>query len=123
MNLDYIAGFIDGEGSIGAYRWNNNVVFRLQIGNTNYQVLEDIKIYLEGIGIRCNKITTQLKKNEKHKTSYVLAITARRDLIPLLVQILDKLVIKKDKAKYIIEHCNLSSSNSSFNIEELRSIN
>lgn len=64
MNLAYVAGLMDGEGSIGFTRSRNVVIPRVSITNTDLELLEDLKAAFGG---HIQKLT---RTNDKWKTAY-----------------------------------------------------
>ncbi|NFA89743.1 hypothetical protein EXM30_04850 [Clostridium botulinum] len=102
----YIAGIIDGEGSIMLLRFHNNQFPSpcISISSTTIELLEWIKSVTK-VG------TIKRKKNyntEKHTDSFTYTIKYN-DAINLLIQIEPYLVIKnkKTRARLIIENTNL----------------
>ena len=92
MDLNYLAGFIDGEGSFGIYKNKNCFVFHLSIANTNLQILEKIQKEYGG------KIHKTIKKG-KYKTIYYLCWWGL-EAVELSKKIKDKLEIKNNKQKF-----------------------
>lgn len=95
----YIAGFWDGEGSIGVWRCNRRErrtsgTFRvgMMAGNTNLEVLESIRA-----DIGAGTISEKASKNPKHKTLYSLVIS-QGIAYKLLPMLLPYLRIKKHQA-------------------------
>jgi len=65
----YIAGFFDGEGTIGVYKdkRNNNISLKSEIMNTNLEILKRIKSVFKGeIYIRKKQ-----EKQPEHKQQWV----------------------------------------------------
>ena len=73
MNLDYLAGFIDGEGTIGFTKGPTNMVPYISISNTNFNVLEEIKNYLLAEGIT-SRLIVKKQRNERWAIAYALLI-------------------------------------------------
>lgn len=99
VDMGYIAGFMDGEGSI-TYSMSafTRTQHRIQIGNSNPEVISWIHGIL-GIGvIRVNKA----RKNQ-HLDSYVLNLERQGDVWGFLVMIYPYLRIKQLKAISVIE--------------------
>ena len=94
MNWDYLAGFVDGEGSIGitSMRKGQQFVPFLSIGNTNQQILKDIRDFL-AIGYVTNGYNS--KRNAKTIYHYKLE---GRSLLPVLLSLTPLLVVKKQQA-------------------------
>ena len=101
----YIAGFIDGEGSIGLSdrgkeaRKTRDLIYimKISISNTNRDVLEWIRLKI-GFG----SIYTARKGNNKHKQSYQWAIVGRR-CVDLLEWIYPYLKVKRLQAEVLFE--------------------
>lgn len=92
----YIAGIVDGEGSIMLTRFHNNQYHSpcVSIASTDLELLDWIKSTI-GSG----KITTKKNYNEiRHKDSYTFTIIYD-DAIQLLINIEPYLVISKKKAR------------------------
>lgn len=91
----YIAGFIDADGSIyfkkrGKYK----PMPIITISNTNLKVLEIIK---ELIGAGTINQARHLKR--PNETPFYIYRLQNKQIIPLLDQVLDLLIVKKNKAK------------------------
>ncbi len=96
MNWDYIAGFIDGEGSIIIIPPR----IRLYISNTNKEVLEEIRKYL-----KCGKVfgvKRILKKNWNKQ--YGWTIGNHIDCLRILKRLENRLIVKKEKCKKAIQY-------------------
>jgi len=107
-NLDYIAGFIDGEGCISVKRAKNRrvgTVF-LQITNTNLGILTAIKFVLESFGILSARIFTQ-NQGGNRKTCYHLDVHKQDDLLLLCTILLDKLYLKRRQCEIVLEYIKL----------------
>lgn len=89
MTAEYIAGFIDGEGTITTSK--NKI--RITIPQTNFEVLNEIQKYL-GIG----KILKEKKRQTHWKDSWVFYTTNSKDSYNILLNIKDFLIVKKNKA-------------------------
>jgi len=104
----YIAGFIDGEGTISISKTGyvstsgeNNYTTLLRVGNTNKEVLETIRNWT-GLGyvkIFSTKWSTE-RKNNKPLWKWQMAANQMRELLPV---ILPYLLIKKRVAKLALE--------------------
>ncbi len=98
MNWDYIAGFIDGEGSIII----RPPRVRLYIANTNKRVLEEIQDFLN-----CGRVYDINMKNKSSKWSkqYGWTIANHYDVLRILNGLKRRLIIKQqlceDAIKYI----------------------
>lgn len=108
MNWDYLAGFVDGEGSITISRSSNSITeseryqVRLSIGNTNKEVLENIRefLYQEGLSV----ISLPRSRNDPRvlaKPCWTLRITGKR-LEKVLPNLVERLIIKRKQAELAI---------------------
>ena len=76
----YIGGFFDAEGGIGKYNKGNKSYLRLDFyhswNNENgCPPLEDVKIFLEALGMKCGKVRLRSKKSGNINPRYVLSIS------------------------------------------------
>lgn len=98
MDTSYLAGFIDGEGTIGIEKQKSHTKFyyrlHLRIGNTNLDVLKEIQKQFGG-DIHFQGVTKGGKKF--HAISWF-----NENAKIILEQIKDKLIIKKEIAEYAI---------------------
>jgi len=99
MNWDYLAGFIDGEGSIII----KPPRVRLYISNTNKKVLEEIKDFL-----KCGSVFEVKRKiKENWKKQYGWTICLHQDVLRILKNLNGKLIIKQklcEEAIFYIEN-------------------
>ena len=114
INKHYLAGFVDGEGSISCYKrkdtrtkrgYTINSIF--SIAGTNKEILVELNQIFKG------RIFTD-KPNKyfsKAKITHHLQIQDLESIRTLLKLIVDKLVIKQTQAKLMIEYCNLRIKN------------
>lgn len=97
MNWDYLAGFIDGEGSIII----NPPRVRLYLSNTNKKVLEEINKFL-----KCGKVYDINMENKSTKWSkqYGWTIANHCDVLKILKGIRNKLIIKRELCEQAIKY-------------------
>ena len=99
MNWDYVAGFIDGEGSIII----KPPRVRMYISNTNKEVLEDIKKF-----VNCGSVfEVKRKLRGNWKKQYGWTVCFHQDVLRILKNLKDKLIIKQklcEKAIFYIEN-------------------
>jgi len=122
MNWSYLAGFIDGEGSIGLhknlqrpnssqhgeYRRGFGWHFRVRIGSTNLSVLKEINQFLNH---RTRIYNDHRPNRPKVKMCYIIEFNhnEQRKILP---KILSHLVIKREQVKLVIEGLNLLQEHS-----------
>ena len=93
MNWDYVAGFVDGEGSIT--RKGNRI--RILISQTNKKVLNEIAKF-SGTGF-----VYKLTKRKSHwKDAWVYAVIGNKNVYKFLKGLGGKLIVKGGKAKYAL---------------------
>ncbi|GAA0327172.1 hypothetical protein GCM10008967_17130 [Bacillus carboniphilus] len=115
----YLAGIIDGEGSITLTRIHENEHRRpcITIASTDKELL----IYLQSL--TRGAITNKKNYNPaRHKDSYVLSIKNKKDVFSILEQIIPFLRVnqKKKRAKWIIEKYDLvTARNGKYNQQML----
>lgn len=88
MNLDYISGFFDADGSITLCHMDSSPYRTIKIDFTNVEIciLKEIQNFLQqNYNIKTN-ISVKPPKKESHQTSYALSATYRAafDLCTLL---------------------------------------
>ncbi len=94
MNCSYLGGFFDGEGTV--YETKNKV--RISIPQTDYKVLENIKMFV-GYG----NIYKTKKKKTIHKDAWCYMITNMEGVLYFLNLIKDDVIVKKDIVDYYIK--------------------
>lgn len=87
MNIGYISGFFDGEGTLNI----SNNRWRISIPQTHYRVLDEIRKFV-GFG----SIYKTKKKKEHHKDAWVYTITNSKDVLESLIMIEPFLIVKKE---------------------------
>lgn len=100
----WLAGFIDGEGNIGLHKIrrvsltaNDNYQVRIQITNTNKQVLELIQSWYGG-SLYCRP-----KDNIKHKPEYRWSAENKLLVKQVLLDVFPHLTIKKRQAEVLLQ--------------------
>lgn len=103
MNWDYIACFIDTDGFLGIKEDNRGYKHvKIAFGNTNSKVLKTIKRFLKAK----NKIMLMKKGKTTlgKKNFYILEIAAYKDCKHILEHVVDKMIIKKERAEKCLEY-------------------
>jgi hypothetical protein len=107
----YIAGLIDGEGSIMLTRhWIKNrrryyYNIKVRIFNTNLEALEWVQLKVGGGSL--NVVSSYNKRGRftiRTQKDYYYLDFARRLAVPLLRRILPYLIIKKKRAELILDY-------------------
>jgi hypothetical protein len=105
--IGYVAGMIDGEGTILIYKKNNKHRFsyssQCYITNTNLKMLE----YIQRILIM-GAIRIRYYEGENRKICYILDFD-KSEMEYLLPKIVNALVIKKQQAILVMEFLELSN--------------
>lgn len=112
----WLAGFIDGEGTIGLFKKTpiekgykkpfsfinrKSLVPTVQIVNSNLQILEDIK-YALGFGV----ISRHVYETENWKGSHTLSVRAIDEVKVMLELITPYLRLKKKQAELLYVYCD-----------------
>jgi hypothetical protein len=104
----YIAGLIDGEGTIGIRRYGSGDKFNtihyvpmVEIGNTNKEVID----FVANIFNNSSNFEKHNALKMKGGVFYVFRITGNK-CKPLLINILPFLIIKKEQAINCLNMCN-----------------
>lgn len=95
MDWNYIAGFFDGEGTISCF--GKHKVVRVVISQTNQEVLDKIKDFT-GVG----NVIKETKRESHWKDSWIYYISKNEDSLMFLESLVDKLIVKKDRAVEIM---------------------
>lgn len=100
MNWDYIAGFFDGEGSVIIYHdkrraGKKDIYVRLQIGQTDKETHDAIRLFLLSEDIDFTTYTHIRKDN--HKTCYYIKIGKQEHIKEFCTHIMEHSITKLDK--------------------------
>jgi hypothetical protein len=95
LSWEYVAGFFDGEGCA---RETTRNAYMLQFTNTNLQVLEEIRKFVQAGNI--NEL--RRKANPRHLKCYNLLVYSRRHVVRIAKEMMPHLIVKKDKIQAII---------------------
>ena len=104
INWSYIAGFLDGEGSLTITKHKRSssktrLVSRIDFYNSNEKVIKKIQKFLEKYEINCKIYKRQLDK--KWKFVFSLKILRLEDQFRLLEYIKNKLIVKTEQYKVL----------------------
>ena len=123
-NLAYLAGIIDGEGSLLITKTlsHNRYCYtsRLQIPNTNEGIINKICEVLDFWNINGHIETRD--RNKKHKICYVITINGVNKLIKLLPIIIPYLFGKREQAKLLLRFCKSRLKNQSKKTELIHNL-
>ena len=112
MTLEYLAGFIDGEGCINiqhnsARPEGSNSRVRLIVSQSKFQskVLDEIKTFLEAKGYHCTITEGKNSVTSKNPDGVIRHLTMYRmdEIKHLLIELLPYLRVKRKNAKGAIE--------------------
>jgi len=109
ITWQYLAGFIDGEGTIGLYgRYDHPTAFGfpvlqvVQVGSRGYRLLLEVKDFLEQSGIGA-RITIHDRLRPSHmETAYILRVGKRDAVARALKRLLPYLHRKKVEAQDVL---------------------
>ena len=106
VDAAYLAGIVDGEGSIELHRSNNRKPWgRVQIWNTSKPLIDWILKT-----IRTGTVTSRIRHGKVNGTKpcYCLEIASRQNVYAVLKQILPYMKIKSPKAQELIDYYELN---------------
>lgn len=119
IELAYIAGFVDGEATIGIRRhkpekpnWSPKYMPYFSVVNTNYQVLDDMKDFFQA-RVRQNPIVKHVGSKNGYQSRlpcYKLVVAGSYKVPKILHPLLPYLRVKKELAELIIEFCEAKKS-------------
>lgn len=106
INIDYLAGFIDADGSIGLYY--NDAVSSLplpviSITNTNRSIMIGIKATCDLWDVKAGLVVRAGIKRE-NKGQYRLAVTSQGSVRKLLTMLIPSLKIKQEQAEILLRY-------------------
>jgi hypothetical protein len=106
LQSNYVAGIVDGEGTIGLNEHRNNYYnINITIPNTNLDLLK----YIRNV-TKLGNISKGLKQKEIHKICYFYRIR-KYEAKKFLIIILPYLIIKKRQAELILQYLSLRKAN------------
>lgn len=110
-DLAWLAGIIDGEGSIGL-TFSKTYKPQLQLENTNLAMMEKVCSVLAAMSIGTRTVTNvkNQTRNPKWKLSYRICVAKQSDLLVLLTALEPYLVAKKPQALRLLEWLHYRST-------------
>lgn len=106
--LAWLAGMIDGEGSLRIYRQRIGQSLRffaqIHITNTNLRIIAEVKSLFDALGIEFNvREIGNRKRNPAHAPCYSVRATKNSAMRKLLSAMLPYLVGKRDQAETVLK--------------------
>lgn len=121
MNIEYISGFFDADGSITMCKNNRDNIFRsikIDFTNTEKDILIKIKKYLNSIDITCT-ITTKSISKENHNISFTLSIQGNQNCIKFCKLVSSKHPKKLHRINTVLKyHDKVTKRNGKYNEKE-----
>ena len=100
IEKSYIAGIIDGEGSVGVRKIVKSILPRVQVGNTNFKLIKFLNDKCGG------SIYSVKPKYKRWKSSWIWSLTGDK-AIEFLIQIKSYLLLKKEQSDLVINSYGL----------------
>lgn len=110
-DLAWLAGFLDGEGTIGLHRANNKnhahpyLAPHLQAPNTDYRLIQRMKDIIEAVIGKEISICVSNKGGDGWKRAWRVKVKAQRDLVNLIPLLMPYLVGKREQAQIVLDFC------------------
>lgn len=105
LSLEYVAGFIDGEGGFGIYDGQQ----RMTISNTNREVLVQISEVIGGGRIATRPATDRWKESHELQIGSLLM----REFLP---RVIPYLIVKREAAELMVEYLSPIVSRGGFGV-------
>ena len=96
----YIAGFVDGEGSIGIRKDHKSYAPILSLGHTDETICQWLKKTI-GTGW----VAPRGSQKPEWKDQWQFGISGKKNLVPVLKELLPYLRVKKRQAELVIKFC------------------
>ena len=93
MTWEYIAGFVDGEGSIV----KRKQIYNLYISQTNFEVLEEIRKF-----VGCGYIYAIGKRKSHWKDAWLYNAGGGQNTYRILSKVIDNLIVKRRLALQVL---------------------
>jgi hypothetical protein len=99
----WLAGFWDGEGSIGIAKDRTTLILRCQLSSTCHETVTHILRILEAREINGRGYTYQERDPEKHMDAHYLRITGTANILKFARMIRPHLITKRRQCEIAIE--------------------
>lgn len=111
-DVPWLAGVLDGEGSIYAQLMPgcNAMRINVKIGNTSKLMLEKAARIIENVTYRKHKIAVNQRTYTGH-LMYCIEVSSNRAIKALLEAVLPYLTVKKAQAEAMLSYCTSRASN------------
>ncbi len=109
LSIDYIAGFVDGEGCITLAAPSTKTdcyIPKILITNTNFEILRALAYTLELWNIEF-KLSATAHKNRKRKICYILVIQKQESVYSFCNELRTRLKVKQRQAEILVEYITL----------------
>ena len=109
-DLAWLAGFMDGEGTIGLHRSNAKsyphpyIRPTFQVPNTDMRLIKRVVEIIEGVGCKAS-VCVSFKGGNGCKKAWRARVHAQKDLVILLPLLIPYLVSKDEQARLALEFC------------------
>lgn len=100
----YLAGLIDGEGTIQINKTKKSFSIRVKIGNTDVRIMHWLIEHFGGV------YYTETRSSEKHRVLYQWRIKGSKNTENLLLGLLPYLVIKGEQAKIALRYLGATTT-------------
>lgn len=115
IKLAWLAGIVDGEGSIGMKRTKDKRIGRspmiyqplIQITNCNFLLLKEVKSILDLLSIKYSFWKRIENRNPKWRDAGNISIASYESCINFLEVIIPFLISKKKHAKILLDFCTM----------------
>lgn len=110
LKLAWLAGIMDGEGTLGIHKHarknGNKSVYAVafSVGNTDKKMIDQVSSILKCVGVQACPSVYQIKL-KSWKPMYFIQIGKRSEIVKILDKLLPFLVTKKERASLVLEWC------------------
>lgn len=110
-DIAWLAGFLDGEGTIGLSRQNSKnwphpyLCPHLQAPNTDYRLIQRMVDIIEAILGKKVTVCVSNKGGDGWKRAWRVKVKAQKDLVKLLPLLMPYLVGKREQSQIVLDFC------------------